>query len=386
MMLRSILGGVAGLVGLLALAASGEAGAADGPKTFWVFFGTYTNGKSKGIYRSELDLATGKLSAPVLVVETPSPSFLAIHPTGHFLYAVGEVNEFKGKKGGIVSAYALDGKTGALTLLNQQSSEGPGPCHVSVDPTGRTVMVANYGGGSVAAYAVGTDGKLSPATAFIQHKGKSADPARQEGPHGHSINADRTGKFAVAADLGLDQLLVYKLDAKSTLTPHDPPATMLKPGSGPRHFAFHPIAPYAFSINELDSTLTVLAWDAAKGTLTPLQTLSTLPNPVPGNSTAEVQVHPSGKFVYGSNRGHNSIAVFGFDAATGKLTAAGHQGAGIKTPRNFGIDPTGTFLLVANQDGDSVLVFRIDPKTGALTPTENKIEIGAPVCLKFLAK
>jgi 6-phosphogluconolactonase len=350
-----------------------------------VYVGTYTGAKSKGIYLLELDLATGALSAPVLAAQTANPSFLAIHPSRRFLYAVGELDNFKGKKGGAVTAFAIDEKTGKLTQLNQQSSKGGGPCHLVVDAKGKNVLVANYGGGSVAVLPIDADGKLREASSFIQHMGSSVDKGRQEGPHGHSINLDAANRFAVAADLGLDKVLVYKFDAdKGTLTPNTPPSTSVPPGSGPRHFAFHPDRRHAYVINEMKSTVTAFDYDSEKGVLKPVQTLSTLPHPVKGNSTAEVQVHPSGKFVYGSNRGHNSIAIFTVDAKTGRLTAAGHQATGGKTPRNFGIDPTGKWLLAANQDSDTITVFRIDAKTGKLEPTEHKAEVGKPVCVKFI--
>ena len=350
-----------------------------------VYVGTYTGGKSKGIYVLELDTATGALSKPVLAAQTANPSFVAIRPGHRFLYAVGELDNFKGKKGGAVTAFAIDAKTGKLTQLNQQSSKGAGPCHLVVDATGKNVLVANYSGGSVAVLPIADDGKLSEASSFIQHKGSSVDKGRQEAPHAHSINLDAANHFAVAADLGLDKVLVYKFDAdKGTLSPNTPPSASVPPGSGPRHFAFHPDRRHAYVINEMKSTVTAFNYDANKGALEPIQTLSTLPHPVKGNSTAEVQVHPSGKFVYGSNRGHNSIALFTVDAKTGRLTAAGHQPTGGKTPRNFGIDPTGKWLLAANQDSDSITVFRIDPKTGKLEPTGHKAEVGRPVCVKFI--
>jgi 6-phosphogluconolactonase len=354
----------------------------------WVYLGTYTGKNSKGIYRCELDPVSGELSAPALAAEVTNPSFLAIHPNKKFLYAVGEVNNFSGQKGGAVSAFAIDPATGDLKLLNQQSSSGQGPCHLVVDKQGKHVLVANYSGGNVSVLAVGDDGKLGERTAFQQHTGSGADPGRQKEPHAHSINLDAANRFAFVADLGLDKILVYKYDAdKGTLTPNDPPAITLAPAAGPRHFAFHPNGKFAYVINEMANTITAMSYDAEHGVLKEIQTISTLP---PGHKgptwTAEVQVHPSGKFVYGSNRGQNSIAVFACDPATGQLTPAGHQGQGIKVPRNFGIDPSGKFLLAANQDGDSVLVFRIDAKTGALEPTGHKVEVGKPVCVKFLPK
>ncbi|MFM9963971.1 MAG: lactonase family protein [Planctomycetaceae bacterium] len=353
-----------------------------------VYFGTYTGKSSKGIYRSELDLATGQLSPPVLAGEAASPSFLAIAPNQKFLYAVGELNDVNGKKGGAVNAFAIDAATGDLKLLNQQSSVGGGPCHISVDRSGKNALVANYGGGSTAVLPIQADGKLGEASSFVQHKGYDSVKDRPLTPHAHSINVDAANRFAIVADLGLDQVLVYKLDVdKGTITANDPPAANVEPGSGPRHFAFHPNGKSAYVINERVMTVTAFQYDADKGVLTPHQTITTLPEGVTdrkGMSTAEVQVHPSGKFLYGSNRGHHSIAIFSIDSATGKLTAVGHQGQGIKTPRNFGIDPTGNYLLVANQDGDSVIVFRVHPASGELVPTGSTITVASPVCVKFL--
>lgn len=355
-------------------------------KPSWVFFGTYTGGKSEGIYRGKFDPASGKVSDVVVAAKAVNPSFLAVHPTRRFLYAVDEIADFGGKKAGAVTAFALDPKTGELTRLNQQSTVGAGPCHLVVDTNGRNVLVANYGGGSACVLPIGADGRLSPASSFVQHEGSSANPKRQEGPHAHSINLDPGGRFAAVADLGLDQVRVYRFDdQRGTLTSNEPPFVKLPPGAGPRHFAFHPRAPFAYVINELNSTVTALGYDSAKGMLSPLQTARTVPDDFQGqNYPADVQVHPSGRFLYGSNRGHNSIAMFMIDTATGRLTSQGQQGEGIKVPRGFGIDPTGTFLLVGNQDADSVVTFRIDPETGVLKSTGQKVEVPKPVCVKFV--
>lgn len=361
--------------------------AAAPPARLRVYIGTNTGGKSKGIYRSELDLATGKLAPATLAGEVVSPSFLAIHPGQKFLYAVTVIDDVQGKKTGAVGAFAIDSATGDLTLLNQQASGGGGPCHVVVDKAGRNVLVANYGGGSVASLPIQEDGSLAPAKSVIQHQGTSVDKQRQGAPHAHSINLDAANRFAFAADLGLDKVLVYKFDPTAgTIVAHDPPAASVDPGSGPRHFAFHPNGKFAYVINEISLTVTAFAYDADKGALRPVQTITTLPEGADrkGASTAEVQVHPSGKFLYGSNRGHNTIAVFSIDPATGKLTVVGHQGQDVKVPRNFGVDPTGQFAVVANQDGDSLVVFRIDTATGQLQPTGHKIEVPKPVCVKFL--
>jgi 6-phosphogluconolactonase len=392
---RAPLCGAALLLGAAVFAAGAQAPAADAARTdannernrtMLVYVGTYTGGESKGIYLFRMDPATGKLTPAGVAAETANPSFLAIHPNRRFLYAVGEIGDFAGRKSGAVSAFAIEPKSGALTLLNQQPSRGAGPCHLVVDGPGRNVLVANYGGGSVAALPIAADGRLGEATGFVQHEGSSVNPRRQEAPHAHSINTDRESRFAFAADLGLDRVLIYRLDSEQgTLTPNDPPYASVKPGAGPRHFAFHPGGRYAYVINELDSTLTAFSYDAARGALTELHTLSTLPAGFEGNnSTAEVQVHPSGKFVYGSNRGHHSIAIFAVDAATGRLTPVGHQPTGGRTPRNFGIDPTGTYLIAANQETHTLVVFRIDPATGRLEPTGETAGAPSPVCVKFL--
>ncbi|MCC7373809.1 MAG: lactonase family protein [Verrucomicrobiales bacterium] len=352
----------------------------------WAYFGTYTGGKSKGIYVSSFDSKAGDLGAPRLVAETANPSFLAFHPSGKFLYAVGELDKVNGVAGGAVSAYAVDKSSGQISLINQKSSKGGGPCHLVVDATGRWVLVANYGGGSVAALPIKEDGSLEDAGSFIQHTGSSVNPDRQKEPHAHSINLDRNNQFAVVADLGLDRLLVYKFGAwAGVLEANNPAYTSVPAGSGPRHFAFHPDGRHAFAIHEILSMVSAYDYDAKAGTLKETHTVSTLPAGFTGqNSTAEVQVHPSGKFVYGSNRGHDSIAVYQFDARRGALKRVENEPTEGRTPRNFGIHPEGRHLLAANQDSDSVVVFDIDAKTGALTPNGQKIEVGRPVCVKFL--
>jgi 6-phosphogluconolactonase len=376
-------------VAALALLSATFAQAAEGPgsQRYRVYIGTYTGGPSRGIYLLELDVASGALTSKGLAGESVNPSFLAVHPSRKWLYAVGEVNDFNDEKSGAVSAFTIDAASGTLSLLNQRSSRGQGPCYVTVDRTGKNALVANYNSGSVAVLPIGGDGRLGPATSFHQHTGSSIDTKRQQGPHGHSINLDAANHFAVAADLGLDELLVYRFDAAAgTLAPNDPPFTKLASGSGPRHFAFHPDGKHAYVINEMKLTVTAFDFDPDRGTLKEIQTISTVPPGVGGKglSTAEVQVHPSGKFLYGSNRGHNTIAIFTIDPATGRLTAAGHQSTQGQTPRNFGIDPTGRYLLAANQGSDTVVVFRIDPETGGLKPTGGSVEVPKPVCVKFV--
>lgn len=359
----------------------------DSVKTLRVYVGTYTGPKSEGIYRLELDLASGKVESKGVTKGVKNPSFLAIHPNEKFLYSVAEISDFNGKAAGGIAAFAINAHSGDLTALNQESSVGAGPCHLVVDRSGKNVLAANYGGGSVLSLPIGDDGRLRKATSFIQHEGASVDKGRQLTPHAHSINVDRNNKFAVAADLGLDKVLVYKLDpVAGTLTPNEPAFTKVAPGSGPRHFAFHPTGKFAYVINEMSLTVTAFAYDEAAGKLTEIQTLSTLPDgAMKQGSTAEVQVHPSGKFLYGSNRGHDSIVVYSIDQQTGRLTRVENEPTQGKTPRNFGIDPTGKYLLAANQASDSIVVFKINHETGALDPTGQSIEVPSPVCVKFLA-
>jgi 6-phosphogluconolactonase len=365
---------------------SGQALGAE-PKELWTFFGTYTNtNKSKGIYCYKLDLASGKLTSVGVTEGIKNPSFLAIHPSGNYLYAVSEVADADGKPGGAVTAFALNRKTGELKTLNHQSSEGAGPCHVSVDKTGKVALVANYGSGSIASLPIQGDGSLVKAATAIQHEGSSVNPSRQAGPHAHSINVAPNNRFAVAADLGLDKVLIYRLDtAKGTLTANEPAFAKTPAGGGPRHFAFHPSGRFAFVCNEILSSVTAFSYDADKGVLTELQTISTLPEPVERNSTAEIQVHPSGKFVYCSNRGHDSLAIFTVDEKTGKLTATGHQKTLGRTPRNFGIDPTGQYVIACNQATDNVAVFKVDQNSGKLTQVGEPLNVPVPVCVKFLA-
>ncbi len=371
---------------LVAMAAPTMAAAERGEAL--VYFGTYTGKKSKGIYVSRFDLATGKLSAPELAAEATSPSFLAVHPGHHFLYAVNEISQFDGKRAGAVSAFRIDPQSGRLSLLNQHSSGGDGPCHLITDKNGRNVLVANYGGGSVAVLPVMRDGSLRPISSFIQHQGTSVDRQRQEGPHAHGIYLDAANRFAYAPDLGMDKVMIYRFNGTAgTLTPNDPAFGSVAPGSGPRHFALHPKGRFAYVITEMRCTVAAMSCDPKQGALDELQTISTLPPGVavqPGYSTAELFIHPSGKFLYGSNRGHNTIVVYAVDQKTGRLTLVEHTPTQGKIPRSFGIDPGGRWLLAANQDSDNVVAFSIDPANGRLTPTGQTIDVGAPVAVVFV--
>ncbi len=359
-----------------------SASAASSNNPMRVYIGTYTGARSQGIYVCEFDPQTGALSAPELAAKTNSPSFLALHPNHHFLYAVGEEG---GKLGGAVRAFSIDPKTGMLTFLNEQRSGGDGPCHLSVDRDGKCVLVANYGSGSVAALPIEADGKLAPAGSVIQHVGSSVDRGRQQGPHAHFITSDPNDRFALACDLGLDKVLVYRFDAaKASLVTNDPPAGVVKPGLGPRHLVFHPNGHFAYVMSEMGSAVTAFHYDSKKGKLDEIQTVSTLPTDFSGmHSGAEIQMHPSGKFLYASNRGHDSIAIFAVDSKTGKLTSVGYELTQGKTPRFFALDPSGKWLLAQNQDSDTMLVFRIDTATGKLTPVGEPVSVGAPVCAVF---
>jgi 6-phosphogluconolactonase len=354
---------------------------------YWVYFGTYTGAKSKGIYRARFDPASGSLSQPGVAAETPSPSFLAADPQHRFLYAVNEVDQFQGEKSGSVSSFGVDARTGTLSPINQKTSSGAGPCHLTVDSAGRNVLVANYAGGTVSVLPADDGGRLGDPTTVIHHQGTGPNSQRQDAPHAHCITLDRTNRFALANDLGLDKVMVYRFDPNAgKFTPNDPPSASVAPGAGPRHLAFSPDERFAYVNNEMALTVTAFAYDAARGTLRELQSLPTVPEGTgpAGNSTAEVRVHPSGKFVYVSNRGPDSIAIFQADTKTGKLTAAGHQATQGKTPRSFSIDPTGRFLLAANQNSDTVVVFRIDSESGKLTPTGTTVSVPAAVCVEFV--
>ena len=352
-----------------------------------VYVGTYTRTESEGIYVYRMDEATGELSYLSHATGIENPTFLAIHPNGGYLYAVSEVPEYAGQSSGAIMAYSIDAATGELTFINERPTGGPGPCHVAVDATGRFALVANYLGGSVCVLPIGDDGGLGDATEFVQHKGSSVDPRRQGEPHAHSVNIDSSNRYVFVTDLGTDKVVTYLLDAENgRLSPNDVPFAKLQDGAGPRHLAFHPNGKSAYVINELDSTVTVFALDGERGTLEENQTLSTLPESFSGTShCADIHVSPSGRFLYGSNRGHDSIAIYSIDGSSGKLTFLAHESTGGRTPRNFAIDPTGAFLLAANQDSDTIVTFSIDTDTGLLSATGTVASVPMPVCLKFLS-
>ncbi len=359
-------------------------------KEMLVYIGTYTSGKSKseGIYIYKLNLASGALESYKTVKNVVEPSFLAIDKSKKYLYAVNETVEYEGKQSGAVSAFAINQKTGDLEFLNKQPSLGGAPCHVSVSDNGKFVLVANYVGGNVAVFPVGKDGKLGASIDLEQHSGSGANKERQEAAHAHSIMPDENNRFVFANDLGIDKVMIYEFDKQSgKLKPNSAqPFYQTKAGAGPRHFKFHPNEKFAFVINELDMTISSLAYNAKQGMLKEIQIVPTLPADFSGaNTCADIHVAPNGKFLYGSNRGHDSIVSYRIDEKTGKLEYVEHTSTGGKTPRNFAIDPDGQFLLAANQNSDSIVVFRIDEKSGKLEPTGNTAQVPSPVCLKLIS-
>jgi len=356
--------------------------AASQPQDVLVYVGTYTGKGSEGVYVYRLDVSTGALTLVGKTTGLENPSFLAIDLKGRCVYAVRE----SGRKGGAVIALSRNPTTGELTILNEQPSGGQGPCYVTVDREGRFLLAANYGSGHVAVLPIADDGRLLPPSSAVQHEGSSVNPSRQKEPHAHCIVLDAANRYALAADLGIDKVMVYRLDSEhGKLLPNDPPSAECEPGSGPRHIALHPNGKHVYVIEELSSTIAAFTYDAGSGTLKPFQKIGTLPAGFHGKSTcADIHVHPSGRFLYGSNRGHDSIACFAIDEKTGALRPLSHEPTQGKTPRNFAIDPSGTFLLAANQDSDTIVSFRIDQDTGALTPTGQVCRVSMPVCLKMV--
>jgi 6-phosphogluconolactonase len=353
---------------------------------YLLYVGTYTNHGSKGIYAFRLDSATGKLTSLGLAAETAEPSFLAVDSGGRFLYAANETANYNGQPTGAVSAFAIDPKTGKLSFLNEVSSRGEDPAHVALDRTDRYALVSNYTGGSAAVFPILKDGRLGEASWFVQHRGSSVNHERQKGPHAHAIALSPDNRFAVVADLGLDQLLVYGFDAAKGTLGANPQVVTASPGAGPRHLVFSSDGRFLYAINELQCTVATYSYDSATGALHQLQTISTLPKGFRGSNTAaEIEIHPSGQFLFASNRGDDSIAVFAIDSITGTLTYVETRSTGGKTPRNFAIDPAGSWLIAANQDSDDIIVFRIDRKTGRLTPTGDLLQVPSPTCLTFVA-
>lgn len=353
-----------------------------------VYVGTYTSqSKSEGIYLYRLDLSDGSLKRVAVTRGVTDPSYLTLDRARRFLYAVEETEEFEGAKSGAVSAFAIDQKEGSLRFVNRQPSTGGAPCYVTADKRGRFVLVANYTGGSVAVLPARKGGGLAKAVDVKQDSGSGPNRERQAGPHAHCVVLDSSNRHAYSCDLGADKVMIYDFDARlGRLVPAAQPFVSLKPGAGPRHLTFDRAGRHVYVLNELHSTVAAFARERTTGALKELNTYTLLPADFKGENTgADIHLTPDGSFLYCSNRGHDSIALFRVDARTGGLDASGHTPTEGKTPRNFAVDPTGRFLLVANQKSDSVVTFRIDPSTGALTPTGHTAEIPSPVCLKLTA-
>jgi 6-phosphogluconolactonase len=380
----------------IALSALGIAGCAvrgaggtttEGDRMLYV--GTYTEKTaSKGIYRMRLSPRSGALAIDGVAAETLNPSFIALSPDGSAAFAVNEVGQLDGQAGGGVTAFARDGASGSLRALGRELTKGADPCYVSTDRSGRFLFVANYTGGSVAMYPVIAGGGIGPMAAFIQHHGHGPDAERQEGPHAHCVIPDPMNRFVLVADLGLDRIMVYRFDAAAgVLNTATAGQGMLAPGAGPRHLAFHPNGRVLYVTNELNSTVTAFRYDPETGSLTELQTVPSISEPTTvENFPADIHLHPSGRFLYMSNRGHNSIAAFAIDAATAKLTPIQLTSTEGDWPRNFAIDPGGEFLIVANQRSDSIHSFRIDSTSGKLRSTGHRVSVPAPVCLRWFAE
>lgn len=384
--MRRVVWSIAIVVFLISSLCAGES---NHHSKYLMYVGTYTEegSASKGIYAYSFDAGTGQLTALGLAAQSVNPSFLAIHPNRRFVYAVNEIGNYKGEKSGAVSAFSIDAKTGKLTLLNQVASRGAGPCYISIDKSGKHVLVANYDGGSIAVFPVLEDGRLGESSAFVQHTGHGTNPERQEAPHAHSIDVSPDDHFAIVDDLGLDQTLVYPFDStKGSLNASAANIAKAAPGAGPRHFALSPNGKFGYVINEMASTVSVFSYDSAAGSLTPLQAVSALPKDFTGHSeAAEILIHPSGKFLYASNRGYDSVAVFAIDQSKGTLTPIEYASTKGASPRNFEIAPGGTLLLVGNEKSDNIVTFGINAKTGKLTPNGKALNIAQPVCIRFVA-
>jgi 6-phosphogluconolactonase len=378
-------------------ASGGSAAKPSARHKYFAFVGTYTTKtESKGIYAFEFDADTGKLTPKGVAAETPDPSWVAVHPSGKFLYAANEAG-----KASTVSAFAVDAKSPELTLLNQLPSLGEDPCYLSFDKTGKFLLVANYTSGTVAVFPILPDGRLGEHTAVLKNPGATGpNKERQEGPHAHWMEATADNHFVYVADLGLDRVLIYKFDAaQGSMTPGGPPpsnasldksaldpfSAKLSPGAGPRHVAFAPNGKFMYVLGEIRSTVTVFANDS-QNTYRIVQQISLLPDSFKErNDAAEIIVHPSRKFLYASNRGEDTIAVFAIDPQKGTLTRIENVPTQGKEPRHFAIDPTGRFLLAENQNSNTIVEFQIDTATGKLTPTGEVVHVPSPVCLAFLS-
>jgi 6-phosphogluconolactonase len=384
---NSIIRCLAGLALLTAAGVPAPAAAAEkGGSKSLVYFGTYTGPKSKGVYSGRFDSQTGQLTDIKVAGEIQNPSWVTIHPNGRYLYAVTEIGN-DARSEATLSSFSIDPASGDLKFLNKVSTGGGGACHLAIDKTAKSIAVANYGSGSTAVFRLEADGTLGQRTGFQQHSGSSVNQRRQRGPHAHAVVFSPDNRFLLVPDLGMDEVISYRFDAgAASLTPDDPPYVKVKPGLGPRHFAFHPKGRFAYGLNEMGSAVTAFSYDPAKGVLTELQTISTLAPDFKGeNNSAELMVDRAGRFVYASNRGDDSITVFAIDSKQGKLTEVERVPTQGKIPRSFGIDPTGKFLLAANQNSGNVVIFRVDEKSGKLTPTGQVVEVPSAVCVQFLA-
>src|SRR5580692_1517826 len=375
---------------MLGITLGGASAPLHAASSYLAYVGTYTASSSKGIYSFRFDPATGQLKPMGVAAELPNPSFLATDPQHRFLYAVTEMGPEPGadsyKKNGWVSSFSIDRKTGALTFLNKVDAGGGGSCHLVVDKTGKMLFVANYGSGSVASFAIKADGSIGDRTGFDQHHGSSIDRARQEGPHAHAVVLSPDNRFLFVPDLGTDQVKIYRVDAvKGTFTPNNPPFATVKAGLGPRHFTFGRGAKFAYAVCEMGSSVAVFSYDPAKGSLTPVQTISNLPSDFKGqDDSAEIEVDRSGRFLYASNRGNDSITAFAIDPVKGTLTNVQVVPTQGNMPRNFAIDPTGKYLIAANQKSNNMVVFSIDPKDGQLKPAGQTLDISSPVDILFV--
>lgn len=351
-----------------------------------VFISAFAPGPDGAIHGYRLDVATGRLSMLQRTTGVENPFFLAISPDRKHLYSIHAPGQFGGKSNEQVAAYELMGHEGELKLLNRQSSQGTASCYLDVDSSGSMVVVANYSTGSVASYPIRKDGSIGEASSFVQHHGSSVDTARQEGPHAHSIVISPDNRFAFAADLGLDQILCYRIDPKTAkLLPSRPSFVRTPPRAGPRHLIFHPNAQRIYVINELENSVTQFDYEAASGSLIEQQTISTLPKDFDGKSyCADLKITPNGKFLYGTNRGHDSIAAYRI-ADDGRLTLLGIHSSGGKGPQNLAITAGGELLLCANMPGNNVTVFRIDANTGDLTPVGESVPMPSPSCIRIVA-
>ncbi len=344
-------------------------------------------GYGPGLFLSEFDVTSKKIAEPRLLATVDRPSFFTQHPKLDVWYCVSEASSRDGAGAGpVVIAFQADQPVTQLKEISRQAAGGEGPCYVNTDADGHFVFVANYGDGSISMFPVSDDGSLEPASHTIQHSGSSANPSRQREPHAHCAVVDPSNRYVLFADLGIDKVMIYRIDREAKqIIPQDDHHLTMPPGSGPRHVAFHPTLPVLYVINELTSTICVSTWDAEKGEAKIVQEISTLPDGFEGdNSTAEILVSPNGKFVFGSNRGHNSIASYSVNSEDGTLTLNNHESSGGKTPRNFRIDPTGNFILAENQNSDSIYVLEIDPVSGNLSNTGNNVSVPSPACIKFV--